>query len=117
MTPNGLEGLSAAEIEALPELGSFMREGVETIEEIMAQDIRFVSLTSSMLSWDYFRGLIFADLCGCVGPDRFGYKMRALQGEFSPPNGTSDRCDRVVRVTRMRTQHAEIAASTATKYT
>jgi hypothetical protein len=50
MTPNGLEGLSAAEIEALPELGSFMREGVETIEEIMAQDIRFVSLTSSMLS-------------------------------------------------------------------
>uniref|UniRef100_A0A7S0QII8 ACT domain-containing protein n=1 Tax=Cryptomonas curvata TaxID=233186 RepID=A0A7S0QII8_9CRYP len=58
--PTGLEGLSAAEIEALPDLGSFMREGVETIEEIMAQDIRF------------------------------GYKMRALQGEFSPPNGTSD---------------------------
>ncbi len=42
----GLEGLSAAEIEALPDLGSFMREGVETIEEIMAQDIRFVSLLS-----------------------------------------------------------------------
>jgi hypothetical protein len=36
----GLEGLTAEEIEALPDLGSFVREGVETIEEIMAQDIR-----------------------------------------------------------------------------
>ncbi len=43
----GLEGLTAAEIEALPDLGSFMREGVETIEEIMAQDIR--SSTSLIL--------------------------------------------------------------------
>ena len=38
--PSGLEGLSAEEIESLPDLGSFLREGVETIEEIMAQDIR-----------------------------------------------------------------------------
>ena len=38
--PTGLEGLTKEEIDALPDLNSFVREGVQTIEEIMEEDIR-----------------------------------------------------------------------------